>query len=169
MLPDKKLTKKDLVDRLVTIEFAECNDIFLYVVNSLRNESHEFKEVGAQIRDHLQHIERFLESLPGCQEYLALIRHIPSVWEGKILIVEDMDYISQFLEAVLASEGSVEMAGNGAEGLRKLSKTQFDVVVSDVDMPMVSGIEFYEQAAKKRPEDRREVPFFVRRPYRSAT
>ncbi|MGD0887426.1 MAG: hypothetical protein ABSA46_21500 [Thermodesulfovibrionales bacterium] len=36
LLLDKKLTKKDLVDCLVKIEFAECNDIFLYVVNSLR-------------------------------------------------------------------------------------------------------------------------------------
>ncbi|MGD0886608.1 MAG: response regulator, partial [Thermodesulfovibrionales bacterium] len=111
-------------------------------------ESREFMDVAAKIRDHLKQIERFVESMPGCQEHLALIRKIPRVWKEKILIVEDMDYIAEFFKAVLSSEGSVEIASDGAEGLRKISETHFDVIVSDVDMPLVSGIEFYERAAQ---------------------
>jgi signal transduction histidine kinase len=54
----------------------------------------------------------------------------------RILVVDDDMGICRTLEEVLASEGCVvETAGDGAEGLRRLAATPFDIVLTDVVMP----------------------------------
>ncbi len=43
--------------------------------------------------------------------------------------------------AILEDLYEVEMASNGAEALRRVEQTHFDVIVSDYDMPSMSGME----------------------------
>ena len=51
------------------------------------------------------------------------------------------------LSAAIAKAGyTVEMAGSAAEALAKLEQSAFDVVLSDIFMPVVDGIELLRQA-----------------------
>jgi CheY-like chemotaxis protein len=62
---------------------------------------------------------------------------------AKILIVED-DEAQQFLYHVeLVEEGyEVVLAKNGVEALKCLEESPFDLIVLDIRMPIMNGIEF---------------------------
>lgn len=66
---------------------------------------------------------------------------------AKILIVEDERKIARFVELELKHEGyEVDIAGNGREGLEKILSGEEDLVVLDVMLPELSGIEVCKQA-----------------------
>jgi len=61
---------------------------------------------------------------------------------GRILIVEDEQDMLLGLRNILSSHGhNVEIAGTGPAGLEKVEKSTFDVVITDLKMPDVDGIE----------------------------
>jgi two-component system response regulator MprA len=60
----------------------------------------------------------------------------------RILVVEDEDRIAQFLERGLIFEGyRVEVAPDGSEGLRKARENPPDLVILDLMLPGIDGIE----------------------------
>jgi PAS domain S-box-containing protein len=70
----------------------------------------------------------------------------------RILVVDDDMGICRTLEEVLEAEGCmVETSGDGAEGLRRLAATPFDVVLTDVVMPNMDGYEFYQAIRERYP------------------
>ncbi|SEB35481.1 His Kinase A (phospho-acceptor) domain-containing protein [Tenacibaculum sp. MAR_2009_124] len=83
----------------------------------------------------------------------------PSNKGSKVLIVEDNPYMVDYYEKILSPIYSCEFAFNGEEGLEKLKEKQFDLVVSDVMMPKLNGIEFRKEM-KKFPENE-NIPFVL--------
>src|SRR5436305_8650713 len=60
----------------------------------------------------------------------------------RILLVEDEQPLRSCLRMMLELEGhQVSEAGNGAEALRIFSPGEFDVVITDFDMPVMQGNE----------------------------
>lgn len=65
--------------------------------------------------------------------------------ETSVLIVDDEEVIRDVCTQILASEGyKVTTASNGSEALRQVSENEFDVVVTDIMMPDMSGLELLE-------------------------
>jgi DNA-binding response OmpR family regulator len=73
------------------------------------------------------------------------------VWQPRILVVEDYFGVRDFLSAVLSREGAVETAGNGKEALDKVQNQYFDIIISDVDMPVMDGLRFFTEASRLSP------------------
>ncbi len=72
---------------------------------------------------------------------------------ANILIIDDEKAIRKTLSEILSYEGyKIEEAGDGEEGLKKFSETSFDVVICDIKMPKVDGIEFLEKAREINPD-----------------
>lgn len=66
---------------------------------------------------------------------------------ASILIIDDENAIRKTLGEILSYEGyKIEEAADGEEGLKKFSNTSFDVVLCDIKMPKMDGIEFLEKA-----------------------
>jgi CheY-like chemotaxis protein len=64
----------------------------------------------------------------------------------RILAVEDEPEYLEMLQEVMKSLGhSITIAQNGKEALSLLDRQQIDVVVSDVKMPEMNGIEFHRK------------------------
>ena len=62
--------------------------------------------------------------------------------QHKILVIDDEAVIRESLRQALTLEGYlVEVAPNGKVGMEKLQKDNFSVVISDLKMPIMSGIE----------------------------
>jgi DNA-binding NtrC family response regulator len=73
----------------------------------------------------------------------------------RILIVDDDAPMRSFLCTVLREEGyGLEEARNGTEGLAMLSASDFDLVITDLRMPGLSGLELIREGKKARPEAR---------------
>lgn len=68
----------------------------------------------------------------------------------KILIIEDEKKIARFLELELKYEGyEVEIANNGREGLEKALKDKVDLIILDLMLPKLSGIEVCRRLRNK--------------------
>lgn len=64
-----------------------------------------------------------------------------------ILIIDDEKAIRNTLKDILGYEGyQVDEASDGEEGLRKFSQNTYDLVLCDIKMPKVDGLEFLEKA-----------------------
>ena len=63
-----------------------------------------------------------------------------------ILVVEDLDPLRDLICLILEEDGyHVESASNGKEGLELFSAKHFDMVFTDLLMPVMSGIEMGEK------------------------
>ncbi|MGB7630798.1 MAG: sigma-54 dependent transcriptional regulator [Candidatus Deferrimicrobium sp.] len=72
-----------------------------------------------------------------------------------ILVVDDDKMMRSFLSTVLGEEGyAVEEAGSGKQALEKLHRSEFDLVVTDLRMPDLSGVEVMREGRKIRPDAR---------------
>jgi DNA-binding response OmpR family regulator len=61
-----------------------------------------------------------------------------------VLIVEDEPEIRGLLMCQMRDNGwTVDGAANGIDGLARLKECQFDVIVSDINMPILSGMSFF--------------------------
>jgi two-component system nitrogen regulation response regulator NtrX len=66
---------------------------------------------------------------------------------SNILIIDDEKAIRKTLTEILSYEGyKIEEASDGEEGLKKFRERAFDVVLCDIKMPKLDGIEFLEKA-----------------------
>jgi two-component system NtrC family response regulator len=66
--------------------------------------------------------------------------------KGKLLIIDDEERLRNLLARIMQLEGyDVSMASTGKEGLRKLQHDTIDVVISDVKLPDINGIELTSQ------------------------
>ncbi|MEZ2131718.1 MULTISPECIES: response regulator [unclassified Sinorhizobium] len=71
---------------------------------------------------------------------------------AKILITEDEDSLRSFVARALRLDGhETEEAADGAEGLEKLKNGTFDLLLSDIRMPVMDGIELTHQARSAFP------------------
>ncbi len=66
---------------------------------------------------------------------------------ASILIIDDEKAIRKTLSEILSYEGyKIDEAADGEDGLKKFSTTSYDVVLCDIKMPKMDGIEFLEKA-----------------------
>jgi DNA-binding NtrC family response regulator len=71
----------------------------------------------------------------------------------KILIVDDEDNVRSLLLRHLEEEGSECVACPSAlDALRQMKQEQFSLVISDIMMPGMSGMDFLRLAKKEDPE-----------------
>jgi len=67
--------------------------------------------------------------------------------ERTILFVDDDEFISSEAEEILSSldNVSVFMASNGQQALKIINKNKIDVMITDIDMPILNGYELVEE------------------------
>ena len=74
---------------------------------------------------------------------------------SKILIIEDESAIRRVLSKILSEEDKsheIFQAENGIDGINILKKNSVDLIISDIKMPKVDGIEVLEFTQKNSPE-----------------
>jgi CheY-like chemotaxis protein len=81
---------------------------------------------------------------------------------NKYLIVDDDDSLRTFLCSLFKEEAEVRSARNGKEALLMTERHHFDIVISDIDMPVMSGIEFSKRAMAANGEFRSHLILMTR-------
>ncbi|QEE51438.1 sigma-54-dependent Fis family transcriptional regulator [Flavobacterium alkalisoli] len=79
---------------------------------------------------------------------------------SKILIIEDEAAIRRVLSKILAEESDsykIEEAEDGQQGIEKIKNDDFDLVLCDIKMPKMDGVEVLEAIKKIKPE----IPFVM--------
>ncbi|NJB37472.1 sigma-54-dependent transcriptional regulator [Croceivirga sp. JEA036] len=79
---------------------------------------------------------------------------------SKILVIEDEAAIRRVLVKILSEESEayqLSEAEDGSKGIEVLKKEDFDLVLCDIKMPKMDGVEVLEAAKKLKPE----IPFIM--------
>ena len=78
----------------------------------------------------------------------------------RILVVDDEQIIRDSISFVLKKEGyTIEEAPNGKVAFDKISEEPFDVVITDIEMPVMNGLELIK--AVKDSGEYRGLPIIV--------
>jgi CheY-like chemotaxis protein len=71
---------------------------------------------------------------------------------GRVLLVEDEPVLARVYSRALVAAGFiVDLAADGSEGFERLLSGSYDVVVSDVRMPRLNGLDLLQQVRRLRP------------------
>ncbi len=78
----------------------------------------------------------------------------------RVLVVEDEPALAQAVAEALVDAGfNVDRAGDGEEGLTRLTEANYDLIVCDLKMPRIDGMQFYRAMAAATPALARRVIF----------
>jgi DNA-binding NtrC family response regulator len=70
-----------------------------------------------------------------------------------ILVIDDEKAIRKALTEILSAEGyKTDEAADGEDGLKKFREKTYDVVICDIKMPKLDGIEFLQKAGEVNPD-----------------
>ena len=71
----------------------------------------------------------------------------------KALVVDDEDSICEVIRAIIETEGiDVATTTSSAEAVELIRKTNFDIIISDLKMPDISGTDLYEMSKEISPD-----------------
>jgi diguanylate cyclase (GGDEF)-like protein len=73
--------------------------------------------------------------------------------KGRVLAVDDQRYFRELIENLLTDEGyEVQTCASGEEALQALDHAVFDVIVTDLVMPVMTGIDLVQRVKERDPE-----------------
>ncbi len=96
----------------------------------------------------------FPQLMPQTLEFESLVR------DKRILIVDDEKYILDFfIEIFKMFPMQVDTAGDGMAAIEKLTKSDYDLIITDFKMPQMSGRELYQWIKETRPHLAKRIIF----------
>ena len=71
----------------------------------------------------------------------------------RILVVDDEQIIRESLSFILIKEGyNIEEAANGKDALAKHEANPFDIIITDIEMPEMKGVDLLKQIRQRTPQ-----------------
>jgi LmbE family N-acetylglucosaminyl deacetylase/ActR/RegA family two-component response regulator len=74
------------------------------------------------------------------------------VSSAQILLVEDDELLSDVLRGLLKPVGEVSCVGSAEDGLSQLSSADWNLIIADIELPGMNGLEFLRIVHDQRPE-----------------
>lgn len=151
-LVDGVARQNEIIETIAITEKSPWNPAFRYVIEVCQPDSRAAEEAAVSMQQHQDRIARYLRILPERLVVREPAGKLPSDWRPRYLVVDDDEALREFVVAMFEGEAEVAQAADGQAALDLIRKHHFDVVLCDLDMPRLNGIEFFKQAAK---EDRK--------------
>ncbi len=159
LLKAGKLTPKDMIKSIADSEYSAWNDLFLYLINILQNKNKTFQFAASIMQSHRSQIEKYLDSLPDDLKPDMSAARVPTIWENRILVAEDEDALRDLLAEILEMVGVVDTAEDGMEALQLLKENYYNVIVADIIMPEMDGLQLYKEAVKEDSKNKNRFIF----------
>lgn len=87
---------------------------------------------------------------------------MPMDAEKSILIIDDDQDVREACREVLHVSGyAVDSARDGFEALKKIDSAAYDLIIVDINMPLVDGIDFYLRVVRKNPDMKNRFLFIT--------
>lgn len=156
-----ELTKSDMIDIVVDAEFSEWNEVLIYTIDTLNLSKEEASKIISTVEQHRLNVQNYISSLPDGDSFIQRARKLSKTTSKRILIVEENLAVARMLEALVADEAEVFIACDGQEGIDYVNKKHFDLVVSEVGLRGMTGIEMYRKALEIDPSLSKKFFFFT--------
>jgi len=160
LVTERQTTTGQLCNNVLAEFPGPINDILTEVENlvedyighdDLRRRLRQISENAVKIRNAIKDITSAKAGLLGTRSTKP--RHADPMLEGKrILVVDDEEVIRETVRDVLTGFGcAVTAACEGATAVELVSKNKFDLVVTDITMPLKTGYEVFAAAKDADP------------------
>jgi CheY-like chemotaxis protein len=147
-LSKPEISSRGVLEYVARAETSEMNPVFLYVIDELRETGREGQRITGEIQKHLLRIQGFIDGLPREERPSMNITILPQAGEIRMLVVDDDPPLQGLLRALLARRGTVDTAASGEEALTRMRENFHEVVVSDMQIPDMDGLELYRRAVQ---------------------
>ncbi len=159
------LDGRGILEYVAMLEEIEWSDAFIdaintVLINSIKYGAKEIIPFVSGIEQHRSYIERFMVARDVDHAYIDRLRRIPFLWKEKVLVVDDSESARELLKEILSGNTVVRTAENGVEAMAMLRTNYFAVIISDIHMPVMDGIEFYNSVVEKYPSIGKRFIFF---------
>ncbi len=91
----------------------------------------------------------------------TLVKERPHTLPASLLLVDDDRLVRNGLRRILEKFHDVVVASGGEQALAALAERTFDLVLCDLIMPMMTGMELFAAVAKKNPEQAKRFVFLT--------
>jgi CheY-like chemotaxis protein len=154
----------DPPDRATTFETA-------LLIEKSMSESHTRYAMGS--RSHSESIiqfdlqgEAYISTLDWLRGYLAKLKslnELPAIVGEYILIVKDekgvAGLLQEILKQLLGADKHFDTVESGKAGMDKIIEKYYKLIISDIELPGMDGIELYNQASKLFPNINKRFMF----------
>jgi CheY-like chemotaxis protein len=135
------------------MSFTEKIDVLDLLINILR----EHEEKLDSLVDRLEIVSQTIQRNPALKQSLMEFERTSitqdEIGVSSILVVDDDKNLANTFKLVLQSVGfSVETASTGLQALYKINKTNYDLVILDINLPDMLGDEVAEKLKEKHPD-----------------
>jgi DNA-binding NtrC family response regulator len=88
-----------------------------------------------------------------CETSFYRCPHEGGLMPGKVLVVDDEQSMCDFMEIMLSKEGyEVDKADSGRSAIKRTEKNRYDLIIADLMMPEMGGLELLKEVKKRNPE-----------------
>ncbi len=115
---------------------------------NVKDDNSPYARAKMKIPNHLQAIHEFLVTPPRGPQPLEKLRLVSTLGQPKVLVVEEDPALSDLIRSILLYGAEVDIASDGRQGLDHLRRKTFDAVISEIDLPLMDGIDMYIQALR---------------------
>jgi CheY-like chemotaxis protein len=158
---DGTLTKNAMVNVVADAEFSEWNELLLYSLDLLNFLDEGVQQAILDFKKHRMRAQEYIASLPGGDSVILRVQRLTRPGGKRVLIVEDNLSVARMLEALAMDQVEVIIARDGQEGISCIQQRQFDLIISEIDLPKMNGVEMYKQALEKNPNIGSRFIFFT--------
>ena len=139
---------------------AICHSIVLSLGGEIEVESELGN--GTTFRVSLPPAQELPPPSPRRAQVLAAPSRTKSPSErGRVLVVDDEIAIGKAIRRILGREHDVMLESDARVALDRLSRETFDVVFCDLMMPNMSGMAFFDELARRSPDQATRVVFLT--------
>jgi CheY-like chemotaxis protein len=79
----------------------------------------------------------------------------------RILVMDDERPVIELVERILKTQGyDVDSVGDGSQALTLVESQAYDLIIADLKMPQMGGMEVYRYIEQHHPEQARRMVFF---------
>jgi CheY-like chemotaxis protein/predicted CopG family antitoxin len=161
LLQKVALTKSAMIDIVVDAEFSEWNEVLIYTIDTLNVSEKEAKKIISDVEQHRINVQNYISRLPDGEKFIQKVRKLSKTISKRILIVEENHAVARMLEALVAGETEILIAQDGQEGIDYINRKHFDLVISEVELQKMTGIEMYRKALEIDPSLSGKFFFFT--------
>ena len=79
-----------------------------------------------------------------------------------ILVIDDDTTLARYIQSLLRREGhAADLAGDGAEALRRIDRRRYDLLLTDIHMAGMDGTELFRRLEQTDPDSARRILFMT--------
>ena len=148
----RDLTSEELLHIIVHLECCEYNHLLIYLIEAVKETDHNFTANIVDMQSHINKIKKFTGTRLGNKHELFNKSPLPLVWQEKILILDKSEAFCKLLANILGAEGAISTSRKGQEALEKVCNNYYRIILSEIHLQDMSGIQLYNLIAAKYPD-----------------